>query len=453
MKSKYLLPVLLLIGFLTIGAAMAVRYYGRHIGLGTTPHFVGHAGGLTNILSPGSDQNVIFNDGGILGAEAGFSYNKTTDELSISGLSVTTLAISDLTTESLTISSNSWMNIPPLAEGDNVYASSNGTPYVIAKQAGVSTTNAVGGTTGLTNHQTGEVFFDGGSLTLTNGASGVSNRISSAGWSSQFGIATNGGLRVQGNSTITGNETITGNGSAANYTTTVAFNASGFNIGTIGYYLGGEMALSGNGGGAMHIGNDAHWTTGLHLGVDSSSPGAMLTIYGPDSTGTDNDGVNRNYDAPNGTGTGGSGYHIWRTAGPRETGSSVCVMSNQMTLSPTGSLWVANGMRTNSARFDVSTSEFVIGDRYTNSARRSFVTASFQLSAAAAGTAAVSLRCEQAGVTNRVNISAGPLASLSTVEQLSLMVGPGAFYYFVDDTSGTGASVSIVAGTSSRTDL
>lgn len=120
-----------------------------------------------------------------------------------------------------------------------------------------------------------------------------------------------------------------------------------------------------------------------------------------------------------------------------------------------GDLQVDGGLlaRTNTAQFDVNTANFVIGTRYTNSVRRSFVTASFTLSAAAAGTAAVSLRCEQAGVTNRVNISAGPLASLSTVEQLSLMVGPGAFYYFSDDTSGTGASASIVAGTSSRTDL
>jgi len=40
-----------------------------------------------------------------------------------------------------------------------------------------------------------------------------------------------------------------------------------------------------------------------------------------------------------------------------------------------------------------------------------------------------------------VKCSAGPLASLTTVEQLSLLVGPGAFYYFTDATSGAGASV------------
>lgn len=110
------------------------------------------------------------------------------------------------------------------------------------------------------------------------------------------------------------------------------------------------------------------------------------------------------------------------------------------------------GLRTNVAQFDVSVTDFVIGTRYTNSNRRAFVTASFTLNGAAAGTAAVTFSAEQAGVTNMVKIAAGPLASLTTIEQLSLLVGPGAFYYFTDATSGTGASVAIVAGTSSRTD-
>lgn len=107
---------------------------------------------------------------------------------------------------------------------------------------------------------------------------------------------------------------------------------------------------------------------------------------------------------------------------------------------------------TNTASFTVSTNAFVIGTRYTNVNRRSFVSASFQLAAAAAGTAAVTLRVEHGGTTNTLKVSAGPLASLMTVEPLGLPVGPGAFYTFTDDTSGTGASVSIVSGTSSRTD-
>lgn len=107
---------------------------------------------------------------------------------------------------------------------------------------------------------------------------------------------------------------------------------------------------------------------------------------------------------------------------------------------------------TNTAQFDVSTNDFAIGTRYTNSNRRSFVAASFQLAAAVAGTAAVTLNVEQAGVTNRLTISAGPLASLTTIEPLSLPVGPNARYYFTDTSSGTGAAASVVGGTSSRTD-
>lgn len=113
----------------------------------------------------------------------------------------------------------------------------------------------------------------------------------------------------------------------------------------------------------------------------------------------------------------------------------------------------SSSIKTNTAAFDVDITAFVVGTRYTNSTRRSFVTASFTLNGAAAGTAAVTLSAEQAGVTNMVKISAGPLASLSTIEQLSLLVGPGAFYYFTDATTGTDASVAIVTGTSSRTDL
>lgn len=113
----------------------------------------------------------------------------------------------------------------------------------------------------------------------------------------------------------------------------------------------------------------------------------------------------------------------------------------------------AANIRTNIAQFDVDATAFVVGTRYTNSNRRSFVTASFTLNGAAAGTAAVTLSAEQAGVTNMVKIAAGPLASLTTIEQLSLMVGPGAFYYFTDATTGTGATVAIAAGTSSRTDF
>jgi len=94
------------------------------------------------------------------------------------------------------------------------------------------------------------------------------------------------------------------------------------------------------------------------------------------------------------------------------------------------------------------TNLFVLGTRYTNANQRAFISQCFTLNGAAAGAASVTLSVEQGnGVTNRAQISAGPLASLSTTEQLSMIVSPQAIYTFLDTTSGTGATVSAITNT------
>lgn len=116
---------------------------------------------------------------------------------------------------------------------------------------------------------------------------------------------------------------------------------------------------------------------------------------------------------------------------------------------------------TNIVEFDTSpftairTNDYVLGTRYTNTVSggytggRAWVSASFQLTAAAAGTATVTMFVETSGVrTNRLQISAGPLASLVTTEPLGMPVGPGAIWYFSDDDSGVGSSSAIVTLTS-----
>lgn len=108
---------------------------------------------------------------------------------------------------------------------------------------------------------------------------------------------------------------------------------------------------------------------------------------------------------------------------------------------------------TNIAPVNAVSNLYVLGTRYTNSTRRSFVSASAQLNAAAAGTAIVTLYVERTGITNQIQVAAGPLASLVTIEPLVAMVGPGEIYYFADETSGAGASVALVAKTCSRVDL
>lgn len=106
----------------------------------------------------------------------------------------------------------------------------------------------------------------------------------------------------------------------------------------------------------------------------------------------------------------------------------------------------------NTLAFTVVTNEFAINAYKTNGAVRGIYSVSIQLTAAAAGTAKVSLVVEHGStITNKVSVSAGPLASLVTIEELILPVGPSERYYLTNETSGVGASVAVVVGTSSLT--
>lgn len=107
----------------------------------------------------------------------------------------------------------------------------------------------------------------------------------------------------------------------------------------------------------------------------------------------------------------------------------------------------------NQLAFTVTTNELVLNGYRTNGATRAIVSVSVQLSAAVAGTAKASLVVESATITNRATASAGPLASLVEVAQLTLPVSPNLRYYVTNETSGSGATVAIVSGTSSVTGL
>jgi len=108
-----------------------------------------------------------------------------------------------------------------------------------------------------------------------------------------------------------------------------------------------------------------------------------------------------------------------------------------------------NNMATNAAPIFSITNAIVLGTRYSNGSQRAFVTASFTLNGAAAGTAIVTLYVE-GNVTNKLTISSGPLASLTVADTLSALVEPNEVYYFADESSGTGASVAFVANTFTR---
>lgn len=100
-----------------------------------------------------------------------------------------------------------------------------------------------------------------------------------------------------------------------------------------------------------------------------------------------------------------------------------------------------------------SVTDFVIGTRYTNGTQRTWISASFYLVSSATGVASVNLKVEQAFKTNMTAIALGNIAAATATNTLQSIVAPGAFFYFTDGTSGSGASATIVANSSSRIEL
>ncbi len=102
--------------------------------------------------------------------------------------------------------------------------------------------------------------------------------------------------------------------------------------------------------------------------------------------------------------------------------------------------------------YTVSTTDFVLNTYYTNGGSKAWVSASFTLTAAAAGTAKVGLYIDQTASGTFDNtgpqIAAGPLAALVSIQQLASHISPGARYVFTNLSSGSGETSAIVAGTS-----
>jgi len=107
--------------------------------------------------------------------------------------------------------------------------------------------------------------------------------------------------------------------------------------------------------------------TGKTLGIsgtlllgsgDGTGTTAAPTIRGAARTGTNVVGSTLVIDAPNGTGTGGSGAFVFRTAAPGSSGTTANTMQNSLVIGNTGSVTVAGGLETggfiNAAEYSIA---------------------------------------------------------------------------------------------------
>lgn len=209
------------------------------------------------------------------------------------------------------------------------------------------------------------------------------------------------------------------------------FDSSYFYIGA-----GTEVRLWHDGANRFQLGASGTQTITVTPGFGSNLAGDSIRIEGGKSTGT---------------GLAGT-IHLAVSTNNLSSGSVNNSVSNVVSI---GSDSIGLQL-TNRAMFRILTNDYVLGTRYTNTIaggydnRRASVFATITLNAAAAGTAQVTLYAEQgSGITNKWTVSAGPLASLVTLEELSGRVNPGGVFYFTDETSGTGATASITGGTCS----
>ena len=182
----------------------------------------------------GSDTQVQFNDGGVLAGDAGLTYNKTTDTLTITG----------------SVRSGATVNALALTVGTSVVA--NTTRLAIGTSVGLEANGSIG-TAGQVLHSNGTTVYwgpDDGSVTSIVAANGLSGGT----------ITTTGTIAVTGGSTLTVN------------TTGVHVNTANLSIATS--QLTGDVALGTNTSGNYV----ATITAGNGISGSSTTEGGTPTI-------------------------------------------------------------------------------------------------------------------------------------------------------------------------------
>lgn len=120
-------------------------------------------------LVPGSDTQVVFNDGGSLGGDGGFVYNKTTDSLTISGdIAVNGSDITTTSTGIATVFSSNALNASAFLAASGIsVGSSVGTLFVNNVQTALSGELSLG-TPRITTSSTGTAFLFNANATTLN---------------------------------------------------------------------------------------------------------------------------------------------------------------------------------------------------------------------------------------------------------------------------------------------
>jgi hypothetical protein len=224
--------------FTNVGANIGGDFYVT--GTISATEYFGNVSG--NITSPGSDTQVIFNDGGLLSASSGLTFNKTTNSVSVSGNLITS---SNIVVNGLTVVDNTGNVLTARLEDSGVvvgtYGNSSAVPIITVDSKGRITDINITAVAGVSN-----VSYDGGDSNLSI--------FTSAGtvFSVNLGVGTNNSPTFAG-ATITGNistDTLSGNisGTSGTFTGNISADTLNGNIsGTTGVFTGNISANSLNG--------------------------------------------------------------------------------------------------------------------------------------------------------------------------------------------------------------
>jgi len=193
--------------------------------------------GASSATPGGSDTHVQFNDGGGFGGDAGLTYNKTTDTLTIAG----DLAVNggDLTTTATTFNlvnaTATTVNLGGGASAINIGAAGSATTFA----GNVTGSNIVltGDLTGSNIRLTGDIAVVGGDLTSTaatfNLATNLATQLNVGGTTPTISIGTSTGTSTTGLATGTNTNSLTiknvniGTGTGASATVNVNIGSSG----------------------------------------------------------------------------------------------------------------------------------------------------------------------------------------------------------------------------------